>query len=126
MKSILTLSFSLLVMITIAQSPGKKVFIEDADEIKKAAKAQLTADLENPESKLAQFIAENNLEGIYTIDLQIDDKSKISSTFVRDREEGTIKDQDMLKDYLFNKYRFNFKVPKRNFYKIRYTFNLNQ
>ena len=56
------------------------------------------------------------------MDISIREKGNVASVFAVERENGTIDSQNRLKDYIME-FKFNFKVPKGKYYKVRYTFN---
>jgi len=118
---------SLLILIilmfgSLAVSAQKKPLIEDRDKVAKRASETFKASMEAPEGELYLFGKENNITGSYDFKITLGDKGKVVSIFVLNREGGSIKMQNMVKDAV-KETRFDFKLPKNKDYSITYKFN---
>ncbi len=118
---------SLLILIilmfgSLAVSAQKKPLIEDRDKVAKRASETFKAAMDAPEGELYVFGKENNITGSYDFKITLGDKGKVVSIFVLNREGGSIKMQNMVKDAV-KETRFDFKLPKNKDYSITYKFN---
>ena len=118
---------SLLILIilmfgSLAVSAQKKPLIEDRDKVAKRASETFKVSMEAPEGELYLFGKENNITGSYDFKITLGDKGKVVSIFVLNREGGSIKMQNMVKDAV-KETRFDFKLPKNKDYSITYKFN---
>ncbi|RLD43496.1 MAG: hypothetical protein DRI88_10780 [Bacteroidetes bacterium] len=107
---------------SLAVSAQKKPLIEDRDKVAKRASETFKASMEAPEGELYLFGKENNITGSYDFKITLGDKGKVVSIFVLNREGGSIKMQNMVKDAV-KETRFDFKLPKNKDYSITYKFN---
>ncbi len=106
---------------SIAGYAQKKPLIEDKQEVVKRASAVFEASMKGPEGELYVFGKENNIEGTYDFKITLGDRGKVVSIFVLNREGGTIKMQNMVKDAV-KETRFDFKLPKNKDYSMEYKF----
>ena len=100
----------------------KKPNLDEFDEVVEAAQKELSEALQGPEGELFLLKEVYNISGSYTMDIQIHEKGKVASVFCKSKENGQIKSQTLIKDFV-KAYRFNFKMPKGKKYKFEYTFN---
>ncbi len=118
---------SLLILIilmfgSLAVSAQKKPLIENREEVAKKTSETFKAAMDAPEGELYVFGKENNITGSYDFKITLGDKGKVVSIFVLNREGGSIKMQNMVKDAV-KETRFDFKLPKNKDYSITYKFN---
>ncbi len=119
--TILILFFS----ISISTFAGKKPLIEDYEQVVATAKQEIEQSLQGPEGELYLFVHENNISGTFSFDITLHEKGKVATVFVKSNEGGSIKSQNMLKDFVKDM-KFNFKMPKGKDYKFNYLFKFNQ
>lgn len=114
----------LLILLFSGLYAQKKILIEDTQKVIETAKAELDEAMKAPDGNLYLFAQKYQITGSFEIKLTIHEKGKVATVFVEKNEGGSIKSQNMFKDYLM-KQKFNFKMPKGNDYKFNYTFNFN-
>ena len=111
-------------MSSVSSFAQKKPLIEKYDEVVAAAIDELDKSLEGPEGQLYLLKQEYNLIGNYTLAIQIHEKGRVASVFVKDKADHDIRSQNMIKDFIKN-LKFNFKMPKGKDYKFEYELKLN-
>ncbi len=121
MKTILLI---LLISISTIGFSQKKRLIEKHDEVVAAAILEIEESMKGPEGELFLLQAEYEISGTYTMDIQLYEKGKVASVFCKSRENGQIKSQTLIKDFI-KAHKFNFKMPKGKKYKFEYKFNFN-
>lgn len=109
------------IFLTIATFAQKKVLLESKEDVEKMASAEFKTSMTGPEGALFLFSQENNIEGTYDFKVTLGDRGKVVSIFVLNREGGSIKMQNIVKDAV-KATRFNFKLPKGKDYTIEYKF----
>ncbi len=118
MKKLIVLALLLGSLGVYAQ---KKPLVEDKNEVIKKASAVFEALMKGPEGALYLFGKENDIKGTYDFKITLGDRGKVVSIFVLNREGGTIKMQNMVKDAV-KETRFDFKLPKNKDYSMKYKF----
>ena len=113
---IITLLFASLTAFT-----KKRATIETRHEVVEAAKKEFSQAMQAPLGELYLFKQENNITGEYTIDITIHEKGKVATVFVVSNNGGTIKHQNLVKDFI-KEFRLSFKMPKGKDYKFQYIF----
>ncbi len=113
----------LFILLAISGYSQKKPLIEKYDAVVDAATAELDKSLQGPEGKLYLLKHEHNLIGNYTLVIQIHEKGKVASVYVKDKNDHDIKSQNMVKDFV-KAFQFNFKMPKGKDYKFEYILEL--
>jgi hypothetical protein len=119
------LALLFLTLVSLTVYAGKKPLIEDYDKVVATAIAEIEQALQAPEGDLYLFVQENQISGTFSFDITLHEKGKVATVFVKSNEGGTIKSQNMLKDFV-KAMDFNFKMPKGKDYKFNYVFKLNQ
>jgi len=114
----------ILIIISITAFAQKKVTLETKQEVIEAAKNEFKLAMQAPQGELYLFKQENNISGEYTMDITIHEKGKVATVFVVSNKGGTIKQQNLVKDFI-KEFRLNFKMPKGKDYKFQYIFNFN-
>ncbi|HOI32441.1 MAG: hypothetical protein PHG67_12855 [Bacteroidales bacterium] len=120
-KLSLIVLFSLLFGGLYAQ---KKVLIEDYKGVVEAAKTALDESMKAPDGSLWLFATKHQISGTFELTITIHEKGKVLTVFVKKNDGGSIKSQNMLKDFLMEQ-KFNFKMPKGNDYKFDHSFQFN-
>lgn len=110
-----------LVLFSLSASAQKKPLIEDRAEVIKKASSAFGNSMKGPEGELYLFAKENQITGTYDFKITLGDRGKVVSIFVVNREGGSIKMQNMLKDAV-KETRFDFKLPKNKDYAFQYQF----
>lgn len=100
----------------------KKPLISDQDEIIKAAAAVFEESMTSGD--LYELKQEQQLNGVYIMDITVREKGEVSNVFVVESTGGDIKSQNTVKDAI-KATKMNFKMPKGKSYKFRYKFNFN-
>ncbi|NOX87367.1 MAG: hypothetical protein GXO86_15650 [Chlorobi bacterium] len=118
MKKLILLSVLFAWLAGYAQ---KKPLIETKEEVTKRATEFFKASMTGPEGELYLFGKKNNIEGTYEFKITLGDRGKVVSVFVLNREGGTIKMQNMVKDAV-KETRLDFKLPKNKSYSLQYKF----
>ncbi len=113
----------LLIIFSVSSFSQKKPLIENHAAVVEAATAELDLSLQGPEGELYLLKQEHNLIGNYILVIQIHEKGKVASVFVKDKKDHDIKSQNMVKDFVKD-FQFNFKMPKGKDYKFEYTLKL--
>jgi len=113
----------LLILFSVSAYAEKKPLIEKHDAVITAATAELNNSLQGPEGEMFLLKQEHNLIGTYTLVIQIHEKGKVASVFVKDKNDHDIRSQNMVKDYV-KAFQFNFKMPKGKDYKFEYILKL--
>ena len=105
---------TLLTFVSVAQT--------DPEEYIKMATSEL--DLSCQSGLIREYVTESSTTGSYTFEITIKGKGQIVSMNIKERSEnGTIAFQNALKDFVMNKVRLSFKIPKERYYKFDYTFS---
>jgi len=99
----------------------KRPVIHDKNEVTKRTIADFEKAMTAPEGELYLFGQKNNISGSYSFKITVGNRGMVISVFVLNREGGTIKMQNMLKDAVKD-IRFSFKLPHNKKYTIEYTF----
>lgn len=99
---------------------GQKPFYKDQSEIEVAATTEL--DVLMKDEKVLKEIAKKDIRGSYTYKITVNDKSQIASMqFLEKSEDASINGQNHF-NYLVRQHKFNFKIPKGNYYTFQYQF----
>ena len=115
-----TLIILLLAFCTTAFAQ-KKELIQDKKAIQERANVELDAAMA-PGGPLYALIQENGLKGSMDAQISFREKGDVSSVFVV-AFDGTIADQNRFRSALHD-FRFNFKMPKGQQYRIEKHFDL--
>lgn len=100
---------------------GQKPFYKDQSEIEVAATSELNALMKD--EKVLKEIVKKNIHGSYTYKITVNDKSLIASMlFLEKSEDASISGQNHF-NYLVRQHKFNFKIPKGNYYTFQFQFN---
>ena len=118
MKNLIAIICILLAFNLQAQ---KKILVESVEEVEVLAVKDFEASMQGPEGELYLFAQENNIEGTYEFKVTVGDRGKVTSIFVVNREGGSIKMQNIVKDAV-KATKFNFKLPKNKDYSFEYKF----
>ena len=110
-----------LLLVSMTGFTKKWPTVETRQEVIEAAKKEFSLAMQAPLGELYLFKQRNNISGEYTIDITIHEKGKVATVFVVSNKEGTIKQQNLVKDFIKG-YRLNFKMPKGKDYKFQYIF----
>ncbi len=110
-----------LILVSITAFTQKRVTLETRQEVVEAAKKEFNQAMRAPQGELYLFKQENNITGEYTIDITIHEKGKVATVFVVSNKGGTIKQQNLVKDFV-KEFRLSFKMPKGKDYKFQYIF----
>ncbi|MEZ4740089.1 MAG: hypothetical protein R2818_12215 [Flavobacteriales bacterium] len=100
----------------------KKELIQDKKAIQERADAELDAAMA-PGGPLYTVIQENGLKGKMDAQISFREKGDVSSVFVV-AFDGSIEDQNRFRSAL-HAFRFHFKMPKGQQYRIEKHFDLN-
>lgn len=116
---------SIIVLICICFSSltanAQKPFYKDQAEVEVAATAELNNLMKD--EKVLKEIAKKNIHGSYTYKITVNDKGLIASMqFLEKSEDASISGQNHF-NYLVRKHKFNFKIPKGNYYTFNYIFD---
>ncbi|MEZ5084066.1 MAG: hypothetical protein R2750_11550 [Bacteroidales bacterium] len=111
----------LLIGFTLTALGQKKPLIDNYDKVVTQAKLEIEQSMKNPEGSLYLFIREHEISGTYDFDITLHEKGKVATVYVKGNEGGTIKKQNLLKDFV-KEMQFNFKMPKGKDYKFNYIF----
>lgn len=111
----------LFTLISINVTAQKKPTLTDADTIIMTAKQQIELDLKDG-GAFFEFVTEHQLQGLFDVDLTINEKGEVVSVFFQKKPEIEIKKLTYFREFL-NSYKFNFKTPKGRKYKFNYQFN---
>lgn len=112
------LLFSLVILALGAQA--QRPYVETNDEFIDLATKDLDAHMQD--EKFLKKMAKEDIHGSYTYQITVGDKGKITHMRSLERsEEASIHGQNTLND-LVKKYKFDFKIPKGNYYNFQYTF----
>lgn len=99
---------------------AQKEYHKDQSAIEAAAVIQL--DNMMRDEKILKKLNKEGIHGDYTYKVTVKEKSKIASMLFLDKSESaSIKGQNYF-NYLVSNYKFDFKIPKGNFYTFEYTF----
>ncbi len=122
MKTKLYIILLLILSFTSLESYAQRPFVESNEEFTELATKNLN-DLVQDE-KFLKKMDKKDVHGSYTYQITVGDKGKITSMRSLERSEGAnINGQNTLND-LVKKHKFDFKIPKGNFYNFQYTFIL--
>ncbi len=99
----------------------KKILVESGEEVEVLAARDFEVSMQGPEGELYLFAQEYKIEGTYEFKVTVGDKGRVTSIFVVNREGGSIKMQNMVKDAV-KATKFNFKLPKNKDYSFEYKF----
>ena len=114
----------LLVASSFQVNAQKKKIYATTTEVEEAS-GKVFVTLMAPEGDLYELKEEIKLQGLYIFDITVGDKGRIVSVFAVDREGGSIKQQNRLKDSLMDR-KLGFKIVKSKRFKFRYKFNFNK
>lgn len=99
---------------------AQKPFYKNQAEVEVAATAELNTLM--TDGKVLKEIAKKNIHGSYTYKITVNDKSLIASMqFLEKSEDASVAGQNHF-NYLVRQHKFNFKIPKGNYYTLNYTF----
>jgi len=110
-----------MIFVSITAFSQKRATIETKYEVIEAAKMEFNQAMQAPQGEFYLFKQENNITGEYTIDITIHEKGKVATVFVVSNKGGTIKQQNLVKDFV-KEFRLSFKMPKGKDYKFQYIF----
>lgn len=110
-----------LIFVSSIAFTQKRATIETKYEVIEAAKMEFNQAMQAPQGEFYLFKQENNITGEYTIDITIHEKGKVATVFVVSNKGGTIKQQNLVKDFV-KEFRLSFKMPKGKDYKFQYIF----
>ena len=100
---------------------AQKPFYKDQAEVEIAATAELNTLMND--AKVLKEISKKNIHGSYTYKITVNDKSLIASMqFLEKSEDASVSGQNHF-NYLVRQHKFNFKIPKGNYYTFNYTFH---
>jgi len=112
------LLFSLVTMILSAKA--QRPYVETNDEFIELATKDLDAHMKD--EKFLKKMEKEDIHGSYKFQITVGDKGKITHMRSLERsEDASINGQNTLND-LVKKYKFDFKIPKGNYYNFEYTF----
>jgi hypothetical protein len=113
----------LILLVTVALSAkAQRPYVETNDEFIELATKDLDAHMQD--EKFLKKMDKEDIHGSYTYQITVGDKGKITHMRSLERsEDASIHGQNTLND-LVKKYKFDFKIPKGNFYNFQYTFNI--
>lgn len=111
----------ILIGFTLTALGQKKPLIDNFDKVVAQAKLEIEQSMKGPEGGLYLFTQEYEITGTYDFDITLHEKGKVATVYVKGSEGGTIKKQNMLKDFVKDM-QFNFKMPKGKDYKFNYVF----
>jgi len=112
--------FSLFALATSAYA--QRPYVETNDEFIELATKDLDAYMQD--EKFLKDMEKEDIHGSYKFQITVGDKGKITHMRSLERsEDASIHGQNTLND-LVRKYKFDFKIPKGNFYNFQYTFNI--
>jgi hypothetical protein len=94
----------------------------DTEEYIRLASSEL--DISCQTGLIHEYVLESGTKGSYTFEITIKGKGQIVSMNIKERsDDGTIAYQNALKDFVMNKVKLSFKIPKEQYYKFDYTFS---
>jgi hypothetical protein len=111
----------LFTLISVTVTAQKKPTLTDADTIIMTARQQIETGLQEG-GDIFEFAAKHQLQGMFDVDLTINEKGEVVSVFFQKKPEIEIKKLTYFREFL-NAYKFNFKTPKGRKYKFNYQFN---
>lgn len=113
--------FSILVILLVhIGSYAQRPFVETNDEFTELATRNLNELVQD--EKFLKNMDKKDVHGAYTYQITVGDNGKISSMRSLERsEDASINGQNTLND-LVKKHKFDFRIPKGNFYNFQYTF----
>lgn len=118
-KALITLILAAMLFSAFSAN-AQKEYHKDKDAIEAAASDQLDVLMQN--EKVLKKLAKEEIHGEYTYKVTVREKSKIASMlFISKSANASLKGQNYF-NYLVAKHKFDFKIPKGNFYTFNYTF----
>ena len=99
----------------------KRPVIHDKSEVIKRAISDFEKAMAAPKGELYLFGQKKNISGSYDFKITLGNRGMVISVFINNREGGTIKMQNMLKDAVKD-IHFSFKLPHNKKYTMEYTF----
>lgn len=118
-KTINIIVFAILFLSAFSAN-AQKDYHKDQSAIEAAAISQLDGMMHN--EKVLKKLNKEDIHGDYTYKVTVKEKSKIASMlFLNKSESASIKGQNYF-NYLVSNYKFDFKIPKGNYYTFEYTF----
>jgi len=112
------LLFSLVIMVLSAKA--QRPYVETNEEFIELATKDLDAHMKD--EKFLKKMEKEDIHGSYKFQITVGDKGKITHMRSLERsEDASINGQNTLND-LVKKYKFDFKIPKGNYYNFEYTF----
>lgn len=120
MRIILPSALGFILSFNTAKS--QKPIFESQEEVVAAAISELDSLVTNP--KFLETLNKENVHGTYHFQIGIGDKGQINTMRAMERsEDASIHGQNYLNN-LVKTHKFNFKLPKGNYYRFEYTFIL--
>ncbi|MBF0695356.1 MAG: hypothetical protein IR153_09905 [Flavobacterium sp.] len=119
MKNNVLLLTALLILMSISVSAQRAV-LSDAESVQAAVVSEINGVLSSP-----GFLKQKNkkfpdVKGTVTVDVGVYRNGKVSSFFKVDSDIKNIDFLNFMSDYILG-HKFNFKLPKQQKYKVRYT-----
>ena len=118
-KTIYFIAFTMLFLCAFSAN-AQKEYHKDQSAIEAASVSQLDAMMKD--EKILKKLSKEDIHGDYTYKVTVKEKSKIASMLFLDKSESaSIKGQNYF-NYLVSTHKFDFKIPKGNYYTFEYTF----
>lgn len=118
-KTIHLITFCILFFAALTAN-AQKEYHQDQSAIEAAGISQLDLMMQN--EKVLKKLKKEDIHGEYTYKITVKEKSKIASMLFLDKSESaSMKGQNYFNNLVSN-YKFDFKMPKGNYYTFEYTF----
>lgn len=112
----------ILALFSVLISSAQRPYVETNDEF--ITEATKNLDLLVQDEKFLEDMAKDDVHGEYTFQISVNDKGRISHMRILEKAgEASINGQNTLND-LVRKHKFDFKIPKGNYYNFQYKFIL--
>ncbi len=103
-----------------ASASAQRPVLDSREEVTARAIAQLDSLMK--EEKFLTMLAKEEVHGDYVYQIGVGDKGQINSMRAISRSENASIDGQNYLNNLVKVYKFDFRLPKGNFYKFEYTF----
>lgn len=122
MKTRIHILILFVILLTETAALAQRPYVETNEQFVELATKDL--DLLVKDEKFLKDMDKDDVHGSYKFQITVGDKGKITHMRSLERsEDASINGQNTLND-LVKKYKFDFKIPKGNFYNFQYTFIL--
>lgn len=116
----LSISGIFATLLYVSPAVAQRSILDTQEDVTRAATAQLDSLMQD--EKFLKTLAKEGVHGEYTYQIGVGDKGQINTMRALNRSPDASIDGQNFMNNLVKVHKFDFKLPKGNFYKFEYTF----